>query len=126
MKKSGGGFGFEVVREALGTFRYNSIGSYVKGGAYRTYGWVDPARNLVGTIFMQRTNGGGDTADEINSFMAISGGYRTVKRQRKRDSRPVGRPDFRSAFSVFRKLAGSGTGSIRLERLLMVGPARKH
>jgi len=54
----GHGFGFEVVRETLGTFRYNSIGSFVKGGAYRTYGWVDPAKDLVGIIFMQRTNGG--------------------------------------------------------------------
>jgi CubicO group peptidase (beta-lactamase class C family) len=68
----GHGFGFEVVREALGTFRYNSIGSYVKGGAYRTYGWVDPAKDMVGIIFMQRTNGGGDTAEEINSFMAMA------------------------------------------------------
>ena len=70
----GHGFGFEVVRETLGTFRYNSIGSYVKGGAYRTYGWVDPAKDLVGIIFMQRTNGGGDVADEINSFMAMAAG----------------------------------------------------
>jgi CubicO group peptidase (beta-lactamase class C family) len=68
----GHGFGFEVVRETLGTFRYNSIGSFVKGGAYRTYGWVDPAKDLVGIIFMQRTNGGGDIADEINSFMAMA------------------------------------------------------
>lgn len=68
----GHGFGFEVVREAVGTFRYNSIGSFVKGGAYRTYGWVDPAKDLVGIIFMQRTNGGGDVADEINSFMAMA------------------------------------------------------
>lgn len=68
----GHGFGFEVVRETLGAFRYNSIGSFVKGGAYRTYGWVDPAKDLVGIIFMQRTNGGGDVADEINSFMAMA------------------------------------------------------
>ena len=68
----GHGFGFEVVRETLGTFRYNSIGSFVKGGAYRTYGWVDPSKDLVGIIFMQRTNGGGDVADEINSFMAMA------------------------------------------------------
>ena len=68
----GHGFGFEVVREPAGTFRYNSIGSFVKGGAYRTYGWVDPAKDLVGLIFMQRTNGGGDVADEINSFMAMA------------------------------------------------------
>jgi CubicO group peptidase (beta-lactamase class C family) len=68
----GHGFGFEVVRETLGTFRYNSIGSFVKGGAYRTYAWVDPAKDLVGIILMQRTNGGGDVADEINSFMAMA------------------------------------------------------
>ena len=68
----GHGFGFEVVREVLGTFRYNSIGSFVKGGAYRTYGWGDPTKDLVGIIFMQRTNGGGDVADEINSFMAMA------------------------------------------------------
>ena len=68
----GHGFGFEVVRETLGTFRYNSIGSFVKGGAYRTYAFVDPAKDLVGIILMQRTNGGGDVADEINSFMAMA------------------------------------------------------
>jgi CubicO group peptidase (beta-lactamase class C family) len=70
----GHGFGFEVVREVLGTYRYSSIGSFVKGGAYRTYGWVDPSKDLVGIIFMQRTNGGGDVADEINSFMAMAAG----------------------------------------------------
>src|SRR5258708_12665477 len=68
----GHGFGFEVVREVLGTFRYNSIGSFVKGGAYRTYGWVDPAKDLVGIIFMQRTNGGGAVAGEIPTLMALS------------------------------------------------------
>ena len=68
----GHGFGYEVVRNAQGMFRYNSLGSYVKGGAYRTYEWVDPARDLTGVIMMQRTNGNGDTADEINAFMAMS------------------------------------------------------
>ena len=68
----GHGFGFEVVREILGAYRYSSIGSYVKGGAYRTYSFVDPAKDLVGIILMQRTNGGGDVADEINSFMAMA------------------------------------------------------
>ena len=43
------------------------------GGAYRTYGWVDPAKDIVGVIMLQRTNGGGDVADEINSFMAMAG-----------------------------------------------------
>ncbi len=68
----GHGYGYEVVRDAEGMFRYNSIGSYVKGGALRTYEWVDPEKDLVGVLMMQLTNGGGDTADEINSFMALS------------------------------------------------------
>jgi CubicO group peptidase (beta-lactamase class C family) len=68
----GHGYGYEVVRNAEGMFRYNSIGSFVKGGAYRTYEWVDPEKDLVGVFMMQLTNGGGDTADEINSFMEMS------------------------------------------------------
>jgi CubicO group peptidase (beta-lactamase class C family) len=68
----GHGFGFEVVRETLGTYRYNSIGSFVKGGAYRTYGFGDPTKDLIGILLMQRTNGGGDVADEINSFLALA------------------------------------------------------
>lgn len=68
----GHGYGYEVVREPAGMFRYNSLGSYVKGGAYRTYEWVDPEKDLVGVFMMQLTNGGGDTADEITSFMSIS------------------------------------------------------
>jgi CubicO group peptidase (beta-lactamase class C family) len=70
----GQGFGYEVVREALGTYRYTSIGSFEKAGAYRTYNWVDPTKDLVGVILMQRTNGGAasDVADETNSFMAMA------------------------------------------------------
>ena len=68
----GHGFGYEVVREPKGTFRYNSIGSFIKGGAYRTYMSVDPAKDLIEIILLQRTNGGGDVADEINTFMAMA------------------------------------------------------
>ena len=68
----GHGYGYEVVRNAEGMFRYNSVGSFVKGGAFRTYEWVDPEKDLVGVFMMQLTNGGGDTADEINSFMTLS------------------------------------------------------
>jgi CubicO group peptidase (beta-lactamase class C family) len=68
----GHGYGYEVVRDAAGMFRYNSIGSYVKGGAYRTYEWVDPEKDLVGIMLMQRTNGSDDITDELNSFMQMS------------------------------------------------------
>lgn len=68
----GHGYGYEVVRNADGMFRYNSIGSFVKGGAYRTYEFVDPEKDLVGVFMTQLTNGGGDTADPINSFIEMS------------------------------------------------------
>ena len=68
----GHGFGYEVVREVRGMFRYNSIGTFVKGGAYRTYEFVDPSRDLVGVIMMQRTNGGADSSDETNAFIAMA------------------------------------------------------
>jgi CubicO group peptidase (beta-lactamase class C family) len=68
----GHGYGYEVVREVRGMFRYNSIGTFVKGGAYRTYEFVDPTRDLVGVIMMQRTNGGSDFSDETNAFIALS------------------------------------------------------
>lgn len=68
----GHGYGYEVVREPAGMFRYNSLGTYVKGGAFRTYEWVDSEKDLTGVFMMQLTNGGGDVADPINSFMAIS------------------------------------------------------
>ena len=45
---TGQGYGYEVVREPLGMYRYTSIGSFEKAGFYRTYVWVDPAKDLVG------------------------------------------------------------------------------
>jgi CubicO group peptidase (beta-lactamase class C family) len=68
----GHGLGYEVVREPIGTYRYNSVGSIVKGGAYRTYEFVDFAKDMAGVIMLQRTNGGGDVADEINVFLAMA------------------------------------------------------
>jgi CubicO group peptidase (beta-lactamase class C family) len=68
----GHGYGYEVVRDVTGMFRYNSIGSYVKGGAYRTYEWVDPQKEMDGVFMMQRNSGASDTTEEISAFMAMS------------------------------------------------------
>ena len=68
----GFGLGWAVVKGPDGMFRLNSPGTFGHGGAYRTYGWVDPAKDMIGVILLQRTNGGGDVADEINSFMAMA------------------------------------------------------
>jgi CubicO group peptidase (beta-lactamase class C family) len=68
----GMGLSFGVVKDAVGTYRYQSIGTFCKGGAFRTYGWGDPARDMLGIILFQRTNGGGDTAPEINEFSILA------------------------------------------------------
>ena len=71
---AGQGFGFEVVRDPLGLYRYTSIGTFEKAGYYRTYIWGDPAKDLLGIILMQRNTGGyqADMADEVNVFMAMA------------------------------------------------------
>jgi CubicO group peptidase (beta-lactamase class C family) len=68
----GMGLSFGVVKETAGTFRYQSIGSFSKGGAYRTFGWGDPVKDMFGIILYQRTNGGGDTAPETNAFTILA------------------------------------------------------
>jgi CubicO group peptidase (beta-lactamase class C family) len=67
----GYGFAWEVVKEPKGSFRLSSVGSFGHGGAYRTYGWVDPAKDMFSVILMQRTNGG-DVDDETNAFLAMA------------------------------------------------------
>jgi CubicO group peptidase (beta-lactamase class C family) len=68
----GMGLSFGVVKDVAGTFRYQSIGTFAKGGAFRTYGWGDPAKDMFGIILYQRTNGGGDTAPETNAFSILA------------------------------------------------------
>lgn len=50
----------------------DSIGTYGHGGAYRTYAFVDPKRDLIGIVLYQRTNGGGDLADEQTTFIQLA------------------------------------------------------
>jgi CubicO group peptidase (beta-lactamase class C family) len=54
----GMGFGltWNVVKENLGTLTGESIGAFGHGGAFGTYGWVDPARQLVGVFMVQSTS----------------------------------------------------------------------
>lgn len=68
----GYGLGWAVVRNVEGMFRLNSIGTYGHGGLYHTYGFVDPRRELIGVILMQRLSGDGDMADEFNAFMTMA------------------------------------------------------
>lgn len=68
----GMGLSFGVIKDEVGTFRYQSMGAFSKGGAFRTYGWGDPTRDMFGIIMYQRTNGGGDTAPETNAFTVLA------------------------------------------------------
>ncbi len=68
----GMGLSFGVIKDVVGTYRYQSMGSFSKGGADRTYGWGDPARDMFGIILFQRTNGGGDMAPEITAFTILA------------------------------------------------------
>jgi CubicO group peptidase (beta-lactamase class C family) len=68
----GFGLGWAVVKDVEGMFRLNSIGTYGHGGLYRTYGFIDPQKELIGIILLQRLSGDGDMADEISAFMAMA------------------------------------------------------
>jgi CubicO group peptidase (beta-lactamase class C family) len=68
----GFGLGWAVVRDVEGMFRLNSIGTYGHGGLYRTYGFIDPQKELIGIILMQRLSSDGDMADEISAFIAMA------------------------------------------------------
>lgn len=53
----GTGFGltWEVTKDPAGTLTGQSIGTYGHGGAFGTYGWVDPQQQIVGVFLMQLT-----------------------------------------------------------------------
>jgi CubicO group peptidase (beta-lactamase class C family) len=75
LKAGGPGMGYglawAVVRDPLGSLALplTSIGSYGHGGAFGTYGWVDPKRDSVGVFLVQRPGAN----EERNAFMAIAG-----------------------------------------------------
>jgi len=68
----GYGLGWAVVRNVEGMFRLNSIGTYGHGGLWKTYGFVDPRKELIGVILMQRLSSDGDLADEFSAFMTMA------------------------------------------------------
>lgn len=67
----GTGFGltWEVTRENLGTLTGQSIGTFGHGGAFGTYGWVDPKKELVGVFLIQIT---GDGRPARDAFIEIA------------------------------------------------------
>lgn len=66
----GYGLAWTVVRNPLGTLSMTSIGTYGHGGAFGTLGWVDPKKDLVGVLLIQRSSGGG--SDEQNAIRQLA------------------------------------------------------
>jgi CubicO group peptidase (beta-lactamase class C family) len=67
----GTGFGltWEVVKENMGTLTGQSIGTFGHGGAFGTYGWIDPKKELVG-VFMVGSDG--PTKPVRDTFIGIA------------------------------------------------------
>jgi CubicO group peptidase (beta-lactamase class C family) len=64
---TGFGLAWEVTREPLGSLTLQSGGTYGHGGAFGTYGWVDPEKELVGVFLVQ-----GGTSDARNAFVTMA------------------------------------------------------
>jgi CubicO group peptidase (beta-lactamase class C family) len=62
---NGWGLGWCVIREPQGVTRMLSSGTFGHGGAFGTQGWVDPQRELILVLLVQRTNLGNSDASQL-------------------------------------------------------------
>lgn len=62
---NGWGLGWCVVREPQGVTKHLSPGTFGHGGAFGTQGWVDPEKNMVYVLLIQRTNFGNSDASDL-------------------------------------------------------------
>ena len=70
---NGWGLGWCVVREPQGPTQMLSPGSFGHGGAFGTQGWVDPKREMIFVLLIQRTNfGNSDASDIRQAFQALA------------------------------------------------------
>ncbi len=62
---NGWGLGWCVVKEPQGVTKNLSPGTFGHGGAFGTQGWVDPEKNMVYVLLIQRTNFGNSDASDL-------------------------------------------------------------
>jgi len=62
------GLGWTVVQNSAGTLPLVSQGTYGHGGAFGTYGWIDPKKQMVGVLMLQ----GALSGDVRNAFVAMA------------------------------------------------------
>ena len=70
MRGSDYGLAWEVVTEPLGELTGHTQGSFGHGGAFGTQGWIDPDRNLISIMLIQRADGDTDTISNVFMTMA--------------------------------------------------------
>lgn len=63
LKGTGFGLTWEVVKDPMGTLSGLGLGCYNHGGAFGTFGWVDPKREMVGVFMVQHSGGVLDVRD---------------------------------------------------------------
>jgi predicted amidohydrolase YtcJ/CubicO group peptidase (beta-lactamase class C family) len=69
---NGWGLGWCVVREPQGVTRMLSPDSYGHGGAFGTQGWVDPKRQMIFVLLMQRAKMNSDASPMREAFQAAA------------------------------------------------------
>lgn len=70
---NGWGLGWCIVREPQGVTEMLSHSTYGHGGAFGTQGWVDPQRQMIFVLMIQRTGfGNSDASDIRGDFQAIA------------------------------------------------------
>lgn len=62
---NGWGLGWCVVREPQGVSSMVSPGTFGHGGAFGTQGWIDPQRQMIFVLMIQRTEFGNSDASDI-------------------------------------------------------------
>lgn len=65
---SGWGLGWSVTQSNAGLLDLRSLGAYGHGGAFGTFGWIDPKRKLVGVFMIQ----GGAAEEARQAFVEMA------------------------------------------------------
>ena len=66
---NGWGLGWCIVREPQGVTKMLSPGTYGHGGAFGTQGWVDPKREMIFVLMIQRTGFGNSDASDLRAAL---------------------------------------------------------
>jgi CubicO group peptidase (beta-lactamase class C family) len=64
---NGWGLGFCLIRQPQGVTKSASSGSFGHGGAFGTQGWIDPQRELITVLLIQRQNFGNSDGSDIRA-----------------------------------------------------------